>query len=663
LVSRHENVTARDLMTPLTLRLFGPGVLTADGAVVRTHSARTLALLCYLVLEPDRAHSRSTLADLLWEGLPEVSARQSLRQSLYSLRTVAGGRLSSCLNVAPDWVQFATPKGDAPVDIDVHRFLVAVHGTDEEHWREAADLYKAPLLEGKGFDNCSACATWLSAQRERLHALAMQNLDRLVVACMSRYEWETAIEFTESMQQIESTSEAAAQYRLRIFAEKDEPHAMDAEWARLCGLLSHDYGIEPSAETSQLYRLLQQRSAGSQSPTPAPTAPPGVAGSDRATPHAAVEVESIVRAGQAAERVFAFSQAADLYQRALMLIQRFKVASPQRHVDVLLLRESVLERLGRRAEQELVIEEALSIAQGLEDESRVAVVLLRRAGACAYLGRHEQARHAAERALQIYRDLGDQPGEAEALRELGFVHWHAENYLEALRLARDALALHRRIGDVTGEATALHNLAEIHRGLGSPLQATQWFEQALQLHWAVGNHGGEILSLFGWAHALRQAGDLPGSIQKYEAALKLSERSGERAMYSRALHAIAMQHAAQGQLDAAHDLMRRAIEVDRSIGYAHALGHDLLDLSYLRMLRGELAEARVSLQEALVWFGFTEDADALDSTRAQLAEFDANGGAQLLASTLRQGVKSHLPLSEGKVYCEFESPVRRTARG
>jgi hypothetical protein len=69
------------------------------------------------------------------------------------------------------------------------------------------------------------------------------------------------------------------------------------------------------------------------------------------------------------------------------------------------------------------------------------------------------------------------------------------------------------------------------------------------------------------------------------------------------------------------------------------------------------------LQEALVWFGFTEDADALDSTRAQLAEFDANGGAQLLASSHRQGVKSHLPLSEGKVYCEFESPVRRIERG
>jgi tetratricopeptide (TPR) repeat protein len=184
----------------------------------------------------------------------------------------------------------------------------------------------------------------------------------------------------------------------------------------------------------------------------------------------------------------------------------------------------------------------------------------------------------------------------------------------------------------------------------------------LRLHWAAHNHGGEILSLFGWAHALRQAGDLQASKQKYEEAMKLSEQNGERALHSRAMHALAIQHATQGELDTAIVFMRRAIEVDRAIGYAHALGHDLVDLSNIHLFRGEVVEARVSLQEALVWFGFTEDADALTSTHARLIELDANSCTQPSQSTLRLGVKSHLPLSEGKVYCEFESPVRHQAR-
>jgi tetratricopeptide (TPR) repeat protein len=285
------------------------------------------------------------------------------------------------------------------------------------------------------------------------------------------------------------------------------------------------------------------------------------------------------------------------------------------------------------------------------------MALLRRAGASTYLGRHAEARHAADRALQLYREMGDLPGEAEALRELGFVHWRAEDYGAALQHARDALALHRQMGDLAGEATALHNLAEIHRELGSPRQAVQWFEQALQLHWAAGNPAGEILSLFGWAHALRLTGDLHGSTEKYESALKLSELNGERVMHSRALHALAMQHATQGGLDAALAHMRRALEVDRAIGYAHALGHDLVELSCIQALRGEIAQARVALQEALVWFGFTEDTEALASTRTALFELDVNGGTPPVRSALRRSVRSHLPLTEGKVYCVFESPA------
>jgi tetratricopeptide (TPR) repeat protein len=650
------------ISTKLTLRLFGPGVLMADGVVVRTHSARTLALLAFLVLEPGRPHARTRLIEMLWEGLPEASGRQSLRQALYSLKTVADGRLASCLQIEPEWVQFIAPAKDSPVDIDVHHFLVTVCGTDERQWSEASTLPVAPLLDGRRHGAGAAYEAWLCTARERLHALAMQNLGRLTVGHMARSEWDAAIGFAEAMRALDPTSEVASQYLLKILAEKGEPHAVDAEWARLSGLLQQTLGVQPSAGTSELYRMLRRRGAepaGSKpvTPTSAPGVPP-----DATMPGTSGEVEAVVRAGQAAERVHAFVQAADLYDRALKVMRRFMPASSRRCVDVLLRREAVLERLGRRTDQESEIDEAMSIAEGLDDVPLVAIVLLRRAGACVYLGRHDEARHAAGRALQIFRDIGDHPGEAEALRELGFVHWHAEDYPEALQLARDALALHRRMGDINGEATALHNLAEVYRGLGSPRQATQWFEQALRLHWAARNHGGEILSLFGWARALQQAGDLVGSTQKYEAALKLSEQSGERAMHSRALHALSMQHAAQGRLEVALGFMRRAIEVDRAIGYAHALGHDLLDLADLHRLRGEIAEARVAMQEALVWYGFTEDVDALRSTRARLAGLEAHRGASTLPDILRGGVKSHLPLSEGKVYCEFESPLGRQAR-
>lgn len=639
-------------MSRLSLRVLGPGVLTVDGAVVRTHSARTLALLVYLMLEPDRPHARARLADLLWQCVPQASSRQSLRQALYSLRSLASGQIGQCLQVGPEWVQFNSPAPDVNVDIDVIRFLASVHSTNEEQWHEAAALYGAPLLEGRQLESCPNYETWLSAARERLHALAMHNLGRLVAGHLARSEWQAAIASAHAMRELDPTSEAASQYLLRIYAATNQAQAADVEWTRLSQLLMQEFGIGPSTETSELYRALRSSGIAHQPPQP-----PALTIGRRPDAAAQTDTESIVRAGQAAERVHAFSQAADLYDRALKLMAQSQATRPQRRADVLLLYEAALERLGRRADQELIIAEALSIAQELGDLALVATVLLRRAGACTYLGRHAEACATAEMALQIYRDIGDPPGEAEALRELGFVHWHSENHGAALQCARDALALHRRIGDLAGEATALHNLAEIHRELGSPRQAAQWFEQALQLHWATRNPAGEILSLFGWAHALRQAGDLHGSMQKYETALKLSALNGERAMHSRTLHALALQHAAQGELDSALAHMCRAIEVDRAIGYAHALGHDLVELSCIHRLRGEMAQARVALQEALVWFGFTEDAEAVASTRSTLVELDVNLGTLPMRSELRRNVRSHLPLTEGKVYCVFESPA------
>jgi DNA-binding SARP family transcriptional activator len=646
------------LPTPqLTVHLFGPGVLTADGAVARPHSARTLALLAYLVVEAGRRHPRAALADLLWPDLPEASGRQSLRQALYSLKSVADGRLNECLQVDSKWVLFTPPAPASCIDVDVCRFLAAVRGDAEADWRQAAAIQRAPLLDGPAAVPGSEYEAWLHGTRDRLRALAMQNLDRLVIGHMARGEWDGAAEHAIAMGEFDATSEIASQHRLRIFAAQGRMHAVDAEWERLCARLSQVLGVEPGADSMALYRSLRQ--PGAQPPS---TDLAAEATRPTVTPGAIREAEAMLWAGQAAERVFAFSQAADLYERALRVLSR-EAAAPARRIDAMLRLEAVLEKLGRRADQAELIDETMVIAQDLGDPARLAIVCLRRASVCAYQQRHGEARAAAERARQIFQGLGDVPGEAEALRELGFMHWHADQHADALQRTREALDLHRRIGDATGEATALHNLAEIHRSLGSPAMACLWFEQAMHLHWAARNPAGEILSLFGWAGALRQAGDLATSTDKLHAALKLSDLSGERVMTSRVLHALSMHNADQGALDVAVDFMRRAIEVDRTIGYAHALGHDLIDLSNLHLLKGEVAQARVAMLEAMVWFGFNEDDEARDLTCARLADLDANRALPMPANQGRGGVKSHLTLGEGKVYCEFESPMRSARPG
>jgi DNA-binding SARP family transcriptional activator len=631
-------------MTMLSVTLFGPGELALDGAILRVHSAKTLALLAFLAIESDRPHTRARLAALVWSEAPEPAARQSLRQALYSLRRVGAGRLGTLAGLAAEQVRLA-PHPD--LRIDVVRFLACVQGTDVDAWSEAAALYRAPLLAGQSFDGCDELEAWLATAREHLQSLASQNLSRLLVGCIARGEDDRALQHAEALRAIDPMNEPASRGLMRLFAARSEPQRVDAEWRRLSTALQRDLGVAPNALTRATYLGLSGRAARDarvHDDTAAAAGPVAAA-------------DAVVRAARAAERVHAFGHALDLYERVLRMLRIADPAEPERLCETLVAKEAVLDRLGRRAEQVATLEEAVGIARGLGDPSRLAVVLLRRAGAGAYLGPSEArpSLDAACEALRLHRELCDRPGEAEALRELGFVHWRLQQPGEALERSRQAHALHRSLGDVAGEASALHNLAEIHRGLGSVARALELYDEALRLHWAARSPGGEILTRFGVAGALHQSGQPGRASDEYRSALAMSERHGERTMQARALQALARLARERGALDEALDAMQRAVAIDRAISYAHALGHDLVALSDIHLLRHERAEARATLQEALVWFEYTDNADAAASARLRL---DApEGGPAPMTWTSDRSVRSHLHLPEGKVYCAFESPV------
>jgi len=655
-------------LTDLVLRLFGPGALLATGRPVRPHSAKAFALLAFLVFEADRAHARSRLADLLWAGSTDATARHSLRQALHSLRTIAGGALQDCLVTDEAQVRFVPGAG---IDIDLLRFLQASSGPTPADWTEAASLYTGPFLQGRTYDDCEAFTEWLDATRARLHALAAKSLDRLVTDAMIRSDWPSALGHAGRLRDLDPASESVSRRMMRILEAVGDPWAVDAEWERLCTVLRSEFQASPSPQTRDLHRAVRQAlRAESFRPTAPvasvapfePDAPPAPVASATTPPRGPGEAESFIRAARAADGVYAYGNAIDLYDRALHLLESGGSASRQRLCSVLLLKEAALERLGRRTEQQATIDRALAVAGALDDPGTLAAVLLRQAGAFAYTGRIAPALESAHRALDLYRAIGDGPGQAEGLRELGFVFWRAEDPAAALRCAREALDLHRQIGDVAGEATALHNLAEIHRGLGSPAQARDWYDRAIPLHWASRNRAGEVLTLFGIATALRQEDDDDGATRAFEAALAMSERYGERTMQARALHALAMHRIEHDRLDAALGLLERAVAIDRAIGYAHALGHDLVDLSDVHALRGERTQSTAALQEALVWFLCTDDMASVDTTRRRL---EGPGGAddEVAASLARRGrIKSHLPLAEGKVYCAFESPLAQASR-
>ncbi|HKF38404.1 MAG TPA: AAA family ATPase [Ktedonobacteraceae bacterium] len=262
----------------------------------------------------------------------------------------------------------------------------------------------------------------------------------------------------------------------------------------------------------------------------------------------------------------------------------------------------------------------------------------------------------------IYEDLGTVQRRvlhrrtAEALLAL---HRSAGDYGTALAYGRQALQLHRYLGDTGAEATALHNVAEIYRELGSPRQALELYEQALNLHWAQIDRRGQGLTLYSMAHALRQQSDLQGALTGYQRALALCQASGDQLMLSRVHHALASLQWELGAPDQALAHLQHALRISREIGYGQGIAYGLIALGHFHAQQGERQTARRHFEEAITWLRLTEDQIGLTETQARLDALEQGTLAGSDRPTIMGWVKSHVALAEGKVYCEFESPMAR----
>jgi hypothetical protein len=103
--------------------------------------------------------------------------------------------------------------------------------------------------------------------------------------------------------------------------------------------------------------------------------------------------------------------------------------------------------------------------------------------------------------------------------------------------------------------------------------------------------------------------------------------------------------------------MHQALGISREIGYGPGIAHGLIALSDIQAQRGNVDVARQHLQEAMTWLQLMEDQTGLTQAQARLRALEQGAPEAMDPSTTRGWVKSHVALAEGKVYCEFESPM------
>jgi DNA-binding SARP family transcriptional activator len=175
------------MTAPPRLTTFGAPRLTAGTAELLPGRRKLLALLAYLAAHSPAGVTRDDLATRFWGERDEARARQSLRQALKELRNALGDRIE----VQPG----AVVVGAGTIEWDVSRFLDHLADGRTE---EAAALWAGGEFLAGCDDLCAPeCASWLDTERERLHRLGRDALDRLAAAAEQRGEWNAAAGWLE----------------------------------------------------------------------------------------------------------------------------------------------------------------------------------------------------------------------------------------------------------------------------------------------------------------------------------------------------------------------------------------------------------------------------------------------------------------------------------
>ncbi len=255
----------------LQLSLFGAVDITLHGeSIIPPITGKPLALLIYLAVTR-AVHSRNALATLLWADLDDHAARNNLRYLLPNLRRVVGDYLL----ITPRTVAFDLSQSTW-CDVTTVRQTLALPAARvaTADLQATLDLYHGEFLAGFRVRNAPYFEEWLTLQREELQRLAVQGLYTLAQRYLVENHLTAGLAMTQRLLTLEPWHEAGHRLQMQLLATSGQRGTAIAQYHQWRHRLIDDLGLDPTAETQELYAQLIAGELGEDvSQPPVPTLP------------------------------------------------------------------------------------------------------------------------------------------------------------------------------------------------------------------------------------------------------------------------------------------------------------------------------------------------------------------------------------------------------
>ena len=250
-------------MAGLALHLFGYPRILLDGAPVDIRRRKEIALVAYLAIT-QRPQSRDTLADLLWPGYGQTSARANLRRTLSSLNRSLG---SNWLAVNREQVALAQQDGawidvidfqDRLAELETHPHdNIPFDSDDLASLKAVVQLYEDDFLAGFSLLDAPDFDGWQVQQSESLRRQLAGALERLARYLAADQNYSEAFVHARRWMEQDPLHEPAQRMLMRLYAQSGDRAVALRQYEECVRVLAAELCMEPEAETTALFEQIR----------------------------------------------------------------------------------------------------------------------------------------------------------------------------------------------------------------------------------------------------------------------------------------------------------------------------------------------------------------------------------------------------------------------
>lgn len=250
-------------MIEVKLYLLGDVRFENQGRRVEIDTRKALALAAYLALS-GRAHTRDTLAALLWPESDQSAARGALRRTLSTLRKAVG---EDILQTPGDSLELNLEAGlwvDVVAFKDLIEVVEAHHGPDQplckaclQQLEEAASLHQGIFMEGFSLRDSLNFDDWQFQQTEQLRRQHSLVLNRLVDGYSRLGKTDLALDYARQWLALDPLNERAHRSLIEQYVYNGQRSAALRQYRACVRILEEELGVAPMQETTAVYEAVR----------------------------------------------------------------------------------------------------------------------------------------------------------------------------------------------------------------------------------------------------------------------------------------------------------------------------------------------------------------------------------------------------------------------